>query len=81
MFETSRLIRVLKKLTNNAGDIPLDIIKNGGSQIKANYFSVEDTAVMVVRSALNLGYIDRNMLTKRGEELVSEDEKFEEENL
>ena len=77
MFENFKLISALKKLTNNANDIPLDIIKNVATRIKSNYYSVEQAAVMTLRVSLNLGYINRETLTKRGEELVLADEKEE----
>jgi len=80
MFETFKLISSLKKLTNNnASNIPLDIIKDVATKVKSNYYSIEQASVMVLRVSLNLGYLDREVLTKKGEELVSKDEDFEKE--
>ncbi len=40
MFETARVILTLKKLTNNASNIPLDIIKDVSTKVVYRFLKI-----------------------------------------
>ena len=81
MFEAWKIVKVLKKLTdNNAEDISLRLIRQVEVEVKSRLFSVEEAAVMILSISISSGEIDRNILTERGRELVDEYKKSSEDD-
>ena len=81
MFEAWKIVKVLKKLTdNNADDISLRLIRQVEVEVKSRLFSVEEAAVMILSISISSGEIDRNILTERGKELVDEYKKSSEDD-
>ena len=81
MFEAWKIVKVLKKLTdNNADDISLRLIRQVEVEVKSRLFSVEEAAVMILSISISSGEIDRNILTERGKELVDENKKSSEDD-
>ena len=72
MFEGLKIIRQLKKLTNDTNNIPANLVTESEHLVKSNIFSAEDAAVMILQTAINLDYIDRADLKPRAEMLISE---------
>ena len=73
MFEAWKIVKVLKKLTdNNADDISLRLIRQVEVEVKSRLFSVEEAAVMILSISISSGVVDRNKLTENGKELVDE---------
>ena len=79
MFEGYKIIKVLRKLTNNnAQNISPQLIQDVEVSVKKNFYSVEEAAVMILSISISSGEIDRNKLTENGKELVDEYNKFNE---
>ena len=73
MFEGYKIIKVLKKLTNNnAQNISTQLIQDVEVSVKKNFYSVEEAAVMILCISISSGVVDRNKLTENGKELVDE---------
>ena len=81
MFEAWKIVKVLKKLTDNkTEDISLRLIRQVEVEVKSRLFSVEEAAVMILSISISSGEIDRNILTERGKELVDEYKKSSEDD-
>ena len=81
MFEGYKIIKVLKKLTNNnAQNISTQLIQDVEVSVKKNFYSVEEAAVMILSISISSGEIDSNILTERGKELVDEYKKSSEDD-
>lgn len=76
MFEGIRIVRSIKKLVKDSSNIPGSLVTECEDLAKQRLYTIEDVAVMVVQIALKSNYITRDILTERGEKLVSEAEKL-----
>ena len=73
MFEGYKIIKVLKKLTNNnAQNISPRLIQDVEVSVNKKFYSVEEAAVLILVVSIDTGVIDRNILTENGKELVDE---------
>ena len=77
MFEAWKIVKVLKKLTDNkTEDISLRLIREIEVDVKKKIYKVEEAAIMILSISISSGEIDRNILTKTGKELVDSSEPF-----
>ena len=73
MFEAWKIVKVLKKLTDNkTEDISLRLIREIEVDVKKKIYKVEEAAIMILSISISSGEIDRNKLTENGKELVDE---------
>ena len=73
MFEGYKIIKVLRKLTNNnAQNISPQLIQDVEVSVKNKFYSIEEAAALILSVSISLGVVDRNKLTENGKELVDE---------
>jgi hypothetical protein len=81
MFEGLRIISALKKLTSDAAHIPSSLVTEMEHLVKMKFNTPEETAVTILRIALDNKYITRDTLSPRAVELIAELEEWDEDNI
>lgn len=76
MFESFKIVKLLKKLTDdNAEDISLRLIRQVEADVKKKFITIEEAALMILSISIKSGEIDKSILTEEAKKLVDEYEE------